>query len=171
MHVFVDETKSSGYLIAAAAVLPADVTTARRVVSGLCRSGQRRIHFTKEKDTRRRQIITALAATDVRVDIYDASACHNRLARTRCLEALTEDLASRGRVRLILERDDSVLAHDKRVLFDHVRKTGAAELEYLFLRAHEECLLAIPDAVAWCWAKGGTWRTAVRPMVNRVHRL
>ena len=105
------------------------------------------------------------------MDIYDASACHNRLARTRCLEALTEDLASRGRVRLVLERDDSVLAHDKRVLFDHVRKTGAVELEYLFLRAHEECLLAIPDAVAWCWAKGGTWRTAVRPMVNRVHRL
>lgn len=171
MHVFVDETKNRGYLIAAAAVLLPDVAGVRRTVTELCKPGQRRIHFTKEKDARRRQIITALAATDVRVEIYDASACHDRLARARCLEAITEDLAGRGRVRLVLERDDSVLAHDKRVLFDHVRKTGARELEYLFLRAHEECLLSIPDAVAWCWAKGGNWRTAVRPMVDRVHRL
>lgn len=171
MHVFVDETKNRGYLIAAAAVLPPEVNLARRTVEGLCRPGQRRIHFTKEKDSRRRQIITAVAALNVRVDIYDASACHDRIARTRCLEALTENLAGQGRVRLVLERDDSVLAHDKRVLFERVRKTGATELEYLFLRAHEECLLSIPDAVAWCWAKGGSWRTAVRPMIDQIHRL
>lgn len=170
MHVFVDETKNQGYWIAAAVILPPDVAAVRRTVNGLCQPGQRRIHFTKEKDARRRKIVTALVATGARVEIYDASACHARLARTRCLEALTEALAARGRVRLVIERDDSVLTHDKRVLFDHVRKTGA-DMEYQFLRAHEECLLAIPDAVAWCWAKGGAWKQSVRPMVERVHRL
>lgn len=170
MHVFVDETKNRGYLIAAAVVLPPDVAAVRQTVNSLCQPGQRRIHFTKEKDARRHKIIAALVATGARVEIYDASACHARWARTRCLEALTEALAVQGRVRLVIERDDSVLVHDKRVLFDHVRKTGA-DMEYQFMRAHEECLLAIPDAVAWCWAKGGAWKQSVRPMVERVHRL
>ncbi|MEY9214261.1 hypothetical protein [Thermobifida halotolerans] len=171
MHVFVDETKNRGYLVAAAVILPPDVTATRRTVNGLCRSGQRRIHFTKENDARRRQIITAMTGLKARVEIYDASDHHPRDARTRCLEAITEDLAGRGRVRLVLERDDSVLNHDKRVLYERVRKFGATELEYVFMRAHEECLLAIPDAVAWCWAKGGSWRSAVESMVDQTHRL
>lgn len=171
MHVFVDETKSRGYLIAAAVVLPPDVTAARRTVSGLCRPGQRRIHFTKEKDARRRQIISAMTRLRARVEIYDASAHHPRAARTRCLEAIAEDLAGQGQVRLVLERDDSILNHDKRVLYERVNKCGATELKYVFMRAHEECLLAIPDAVAWCWAKGGSWRSAVKPIVGQIHQL
>ncbi|WP_344984067.1 hypothetical protein [Thermobifida alba] len=52
-----------------------------------------------------------------------------------------------------------------------MRKFGATELEYVFLRAHEECLLDVPVAVALLWAKGGSWRSAVESTVDQPHRL
>ncbi|MFI9641273.1 hypothetical protein ACIG87_14620 [Micromonospora sp. NPDC051925] len=72
----------------------------------------------------------------------------------------------------MIERDDSTLKADQRLLFEEVRRAGiAGQLRYDHLKAHEECLLAIPDALAWCWARGGHWRTAVRAMVTESHRV
>jgi hypothetical protein len=28
-----------------------------------------------------------------------------------------------------------------------------------------ELMLAVPDAIAWCWAKGGVWKARIRPVV------
>jgi hypothetical protein len=44
-------------------------------------------------------------------------------------------------------------------------------LRYMHKRANEEPLLAIPDAVAWSWAKGGHWRRRVTGIVADVVRL
>jgi hypothetical protein len=33
-------------------------------------------------------------------------------------------------------------------------------------RPHADALLAIPDAIAWCWAKGGHWRKLINPAVT-----
>ena len=37
------------------------------------------------------------------------------------------------------------------------------------MRANDELLLCLPDAIAWCWAKGGHWRTRITTAV-RAHR-
>jgi hypothetical protein len=61
---------------------------------------------------------------------------------------------------------------DRRWLYQRVRKAGCTEtLEYRHLRAYEEPLLAIPDAVAWCWVKGGEWRGRVEPLVEHVREV
>jgi hypothetical protein len=61
---------------------------------------------------------------------------------------------------------------DRRWLYQRVREAGCTEtLRYRHLRAHEEPLLAIPDAVAWCWAKGGEWRSRVEPLVEHVREV
>jgi hypothetical protein len=39
------------------------------------------------------------------------------------------------------------------------------------MRCHEEQLLALPDIVAWCWAKGGDWKRRIRPIVCDVRKL
>ena len=44
-HVYVDE---NGYLVAAAALLPGDPATARRVMHGLVMPRQHRLHFTRK---------------------------------------------------------------------------------------------------------------------------
>ena len=57
----------------------------------------------------------------------------------------------------------------RRWLYERVRAAGCAEtLRYQHQWAHEEPLPAIPDAVAWCRAKGGEWRRRVEPIIERV---
>jgi ribosomal protein L19E len=174
MHVFVDETKDGSYLVASAVVMPADLAAARRIVAGLLKPGQRRLHFTKESPARRRQIIDAMCRTGARARVYDAAGHgkDHRAARRACIDQLVDDCALLRARLLVLERDDSLEAADRRWLYERVRAAGCAEtLRYQHQRAHEEPLLAIPDAVAWCWAKGGEWRRRVEPLVERVREV
>ncbi|MBM0232337.1 hypothetical protein JNW91_10965 [Micromonospora sp. STR1_7] len=172
-HVFVDETKERGLLIAAAVVLPADLAAARRTIRDLILPGQRRIHFHKERDDRRRQIIAALGTLSAHAVILDARGHRDaRVAREACLVALVEHAAKINAARLVLERDDSTFQADRRLLFEQVRKSGmSSNLRYDQLRAHEECLLAIPDALAWCWAKGGRWKTSVQRVIRESRQV
>lgn len=172
-HVFVDETKERGLLVAAAVVLPEDVGPVRRAIRDLILPGQRRIHFHKERDDRRRQIIAAVAKLSAHAVIFDARGHRSaRAAREACLVALVEHAAKINAARLVLERDDSTFQADQRLLFEQVRRTGmSGALRYDQLRAHEECLLAIPDALAWCWAKGGRWKTSVQRVVRESHQV
>lgn len=172
-HIFVDETKDRGYLIAAAVLVPRDLVPARTTLRQLLLRGQRRLHFKKESDSRRRTILSTMITLGATVTIYDASALSGEgEARAACLEATVADAADLGAHRLVLEQDDSWLAADRKLLYQQVRKTGCAQtLAYEHMRSFEESLLWIPDAAAWCWAKGGDWKRRVQPMITKVRTL
>jgi hypothetical protein len=51
-HVFVDESKHRDYLLVAAAVMPGDLTAARKAIREVVMPGQRRVHMKKESDAR-----------------------------------------------------------------------------------------------------------------------
>lgn len=128
----------------------------------LCLPNQRRIHFNDEKQSRKKQILDAIATTAVTARIYVGPAGLPELeARRRCLERLVVDLTEAGSPNLVIELDESLVHHDRRWLYAAKKATGS-ELEYHHLRSHEECLLWIADAVAWCWAAKGFWRDRVR---------
>ncbi len=171
-HVFVDETKENGYLVTAAALLPGNLAQARQTMRGLVLGKQRRIHFTKESDARRKQILDAIEGLAPAVTVYDSSRHPRRQQRETCLHHLVGDLAAVQARMLVLETDDSLLALDKKLLYRRVRELGCADvLEYRHLRAHEEPLLMLPDAIAWCWHRGGWWRQRVRSLVADVREL
>ncbi|MFI9641274.1 hypothetical protein ACIG87_14625 [Micromonospora sp. NPDC051925] len=67
-----DETKERGFLLVATVVPPSDLTRARRTVRNLVLPHQRRIHFHKERDDRRRQIVTAITTIGVQATVFDA---------------------------------------------------------------------------------------------------
>ncbi|GGU37786.1 hypothetical protein [Lentzea flava] len=168
-HVFVDETKEKGYLVTAAVVLSGDLVAARRTMRGLIMGNQRRIHFHKESDQRRKQILDAVVELAPEVVIYDGSAHARRRQRDACLVQLVADLAESDASMLVLEQDDSILEADKKLLYRCVRELGCQDdLVYRHHRAHEEPLLALPDAIAWCWHRGGQWKKRVQPLVTTV---
>jgi len=110
-HIFVDETKRAGYVIAAVTV--PDTEAIRRVVRALVLPGQRRIHMKHEQARRRRIIVSALAATQVQATVYDAARRYRTdlAARTACLTVLVEDIAAlSGDTRLVIEQDDSLVS-------------------------------------------------------------
>lgn len=167
-HVFVDESKRGGYLMTAAAVLPGDLNRARQAVRSLILPGQRRLHFTHESDNRRKQILDVIAELSPTATIYDGSAHDRRRQREACLTGLIADLATAGTRMLVLETDESVLELDRRILYRSTRLHGCEALEYRHHRAHEEPLLAIPDALAWCWQRGGPWKVRAKDFVSAV---
>jgi hypothetical protein len=164
-HVFVDESKKSGFLIAAALVQPEDLQTTRKALRGLCLPNQRRIHFKDEKQARKKKILEVIASTGVTARVYVGPERVRELAaRKACLEHLYADLVELGARKLIIEQDESLVEHDRRWLFAAHKALGA-DLAYDHLRAHEESLLWIADAVAWCWAAKGVWRERARRFV------
>lgn len=169
-HVFVDETKAKGYLLVAAVVGSAELGASRRAIKSLFLPGQSRLHFTSERSARRNQILDALMKLSVTAVIFDASGYRNPArARDACLVSLVGYLGEIRARRLVLERDDAAQHSDNVILYRSIRKAGLAEhLRYYHLRAHDECLLAIPDALAWCWARGGRWRTKAEKLVVNV---
>jgi hypothetical protein len=89
-HVFVDESKKSGFLIAAALVLPEDLQTTRKAMRGLCLPNQRRIHFKDEKQPRKKKILEVIASTGVTARVYVGPERVRELAaRKACLDRLS----------------------------------------------------------------------------------
>lgn len=172
-QLFVDESKSRDYLLVASCELSTRLAATRAELQRLLLPNQRRIHFTNERDGRRRQILARLVQLDIRTTIYQAPRGMDQLkARQLCMERLAQDAISLSAQRIVFERDDSLLIHDKRILQPALRgPDGRALVRYEHLRAYEESLLWPPDAVAWSWAKGGHWRTLVRPIIDQVIKL
>lgn len=73
---------------------------------------------------------------------------------------------------LVLEQDDTLLSWVNRRLIKFTRDAGCREtVRYEHRRAASDPLLAVPDAIAWCWAKGGDWRRRVEPVVTTVREV
>ena len=172
-HIFVDETKERGLILAAAIVDVPRLAAARQAVAGLTLRGQRSIHFCKERNDRRREILGAFRRLGAAVVLYDATAHRDhRTAREACLRALVLDAVKLDAERLVLELDDSRRVADTRTLNHEMRLAGATgRLRYDHMRAHEERLLSLPDAIAWSWARGGEWKAAVLPMVEEIRSV
>jgi hypothetical protein len=172
LHVFADESKKRGFILAAAIVDQGDLKELRATVAGLRLPRQRRLHFAKESDGRRSVIIRTFAQANLLVNIYNAAGFRqDKLGRDAAIARLADDAVSMGAARLVLELDDSVLQSDRRIIGERLAKNNGHDLRYEHQRAYEEGLLAIPDAVAWCWAKGGNWRKAAEDIVAEVVTL
>lgn len=170
MHLFCDETKQRGFVLAAVTVPDRDLTRFRSEVTALRLPGQNRLHFTNESNGRRRKIIKRFAEIGVKAVIYDGSTyTDGKAARDAVIGQLADDAAAMGATRLVLELDDSVAGNDRLIIREHLTKAGCHDsVRYDHCRARQECLLSIPDAVAWCWAKGGHWRRRLDGIVAEI---
>lgn len=173
-HIYVDETKERSYVLVASVHIATDVDVTRRAMRGLILRGQSRIHMAKESDRRRQQIIDTIHAADITATVYDAGNRYGSdqlAARAACLYAIVDD-AGTHHTQLIIEQDDSLVRWDKQRLIELTRAAGCREtLHYRHLRARTEPLLSIPDAIAWCWARGGPWRQRIQPAITTVKQV
>ncbi|MEV8376913.1 hypothetical protein AB0P21_29490 [Kribbella sp. NPDC056861] len=161
VHVFVDETKSRGLLMAAARCQADDVAVHRKALRSLLLPGQERLHFNHERDPHRKKIVRTISEFRLTVDIYHAER-DNTAARQRCLEAIVRDNAATAE-RLVVERDESTYGTDGKVLNAATHRFGChGKLRWDLLAAKADPLLWVPDAVAWCWMRGGEWRRMIQ---------
>lgn len=169
-QIFVDESKQRDYLLVASVHASGDLGELRTMMNRLTMPGQRRIHMKKESDSRRRQIVDAIVTADVTATVYNAGRHHfSELdARAACFRGLVEEAAALRDPMIVVEQDDSLLEWDRRQLFALVRSVGHPQMRYQHQRAGAEPLLGVPDAIAWCWAKGSDWRRRIQPVVRHI---
>lgn len=164
--LFVDESKTKGYTMVAAVVATGELTVLRRDVRSLVLPGQRRIHFTKEADDRKRMILSKLVEFGARAHILHCVAKAQARSREACLMGLVTLAKANNHTRIVIERDESIELADRRTLFREVKRQGLGEtLAYDHQAPHEEPLLWIADAVAWSYTKGGDWKRRIEPLV------
>ncbi|GAA0934897.1 hypothetical protein GCM10009554_21330 [Kribbella koreensis] len=159
LHVFVDETKSRGLLMAAARCQAGEVAVRRKALRGLLLPGQERLHFRHESAERRKKILEVIGGFHILVDIYSTDR-DTLLNRRRCLEAIVRDTAGRAEL-LRIERDESIMEHDRLAVLGAINRFRCYQLRFELMVPKAEPLLWIPDAVAWAWTRGGLWRQSV----------
>ncbi|QHT55209.1 hypothetical protein GXP71_03310 [Cellulomonas sp. H30R-01] len=125
-------------------------------------------------DARRKTILAAVMALRPQVTIYRAprDGRTELVRREACLRALVADCAAAGHEHLCLDRDDTLVTRDLRLMYAAIRAAGAQDrLLYRHEKATTEPLLVVPDAIAWAFAKGGTWRALTKDVVVDVRDL
>jgi hypothetical protein len=175
-YIYIDESKKDTYVVAAATQPAADIDKLRKMLRAeLVLRGQTRIHMVKESDPRRRKIADAICRyAPGTVAIYEARKRHadKLAARHDCLQGVIDDIPSGVETVLVLDQDDSILHWDKEFLYQAVRRAGLVDtVRYGHQRARTELLLSVPDAIAWCWARGGPWRKRIMPAVRTTKQI
>lgn len=171
-HEFVDETKTPGrYILAATAIDPTDLPTVRSQLRSWRVRGSSSIHFTNEKDSTRRALLSRMVDLPVAVRLYVVEGrAREAVARDLAMSRLAEGVLVRGSQRLVLERDDSMARGDRQQLARRFRAEPQPP-SYVHLRAREEPLLWVSDAVAWCHQRGGVWPVLCERLVVEVVRI
>jgi hypothetical protein len=171
--ILCDECKAGGFLLAASSVPCSNVKQLRAVVNGLLLTSQIRLHFVAESSVRRKQILREFVSFGgIQTIIYDARHLGDKEGRDTAVAQMAADAAAIPASRIILEADDSVVAADRAIIRQQLEKAGVVDqVGCDHLRARDEPLLAIPDAVAWCAAKGGEWRRLAAPLITDVVSL
>lgn len=169
-HAFLDESRRGPtYLVAVVIALPRDLDRVRTALRAKVKPGQRRLHFKKESDSRRGEVLGLLQGLGIRARIWTCDHSNDRVARHACLRGAGGHLVNIGAARLVLESCAHQDAHDRHTLALVQRKIF--ELTYEHFRAHEDPMLWASDAIAWAYGAGGEWRRRVSGLVEEVHRL
>ncbi len=170
-QIFCDESKEKGFLLAASSISCADISRLQGEVSSLLLRRQVRIHFRREQDTRQQRILdTLIAAGGVSTVIFDATRYDSMKAgRVAAITQMAGHAAAVRASRIVIESDDSAAEQDRKIIR---RQLAVADLDGIVgvdhCRASEVRLLAVPDVVAWCYAKGGVWRQRAEPLISDV---
>jgi hypothetical protein len=171
-HAFADESaRESHYHVCVVVVSNHDVDDLRRLVRSFCLPGQRRWHFVHERRSRRRQIITALAARNNQVSalVFHAKGRESAI-RAKSFHRMVPALLDRTVTRLVIESRQGRDHLDRQVLLDELRHRPVA-FGYDHMPAHSDPLLWVADAVAWCSSAGGAWRKRIDSLVGSAHHI
>ncbi|OXM44213.1 hypothetical protein [Amycolatopsis alba] len=175
VHAFIDESvRDQRYLLCMTLVAPAQLTPARRELTSLLLPGGRELHFKKEKEPRRRQLIDRIAALEVTTAIYLGSCTRKTEEDTRqkCLERAVTDLLAKNAHRLVLDSRDHRDVHDRGTLQRALGyRPSKTELTYEHLNSTAEPLLWISDAVGWCFGASGAWRRRTSRLIDSITEL
>jgi hypothetical protein len=174
IQTFVDECKAGGFSLAAASIPCRDVPRLRSVVNSLRMPMQPRLHFVDESTQKRKNVITTLTdAGGIKTVVYDARGFDDpKEGHDVAVTRMAADQAAIPASRIVVEADDSVVIAEQLIIREQLGLAGVEAIVGVdHMRAREEPLLAIPDAVVWCYTHGGEWMKLAESLIADVVTL
>jgi len=172
-HAFIDESTAGDYLLVCSVVPPGSVNDARSTMRGLLLKGQRSLHMKDESDQRRHNILRTIQSLEPSATLYRARPRDYRGpkgARDACIRQAAHDGVDLRLQRMILDKIDSLVARDRAAIIAGAASAGArvVPFDYDHMQRHEEPLLWIADALAWSYARGGSFRAQAAGLLRVV---
>lgn len=171
-HAFVDESgKGSSYYVCAAITAAHDAGRLRQLAQSHRLRGQRRWHFTNERDARRSAILSSLVDSDlVRAHVYFGKG-NDALIRAAALKSMAHDLVALKVDRLVIESRAARDSQDRKVLYSALGPSAGTNLVYEHMTPASDPALWFADAVAWSYSAGGRWRSSLLAITDHVEDL
>lgn len=159
---YADETiRNSRYGIAVLITCGCRLEQLRRTARSLLLPGQRRLHFAKEQDRRRKSILATIGYAPVSA-VFASEPGDSLDARSACWHVLIPMLLTSSISELVIERLEGVEARDEQDVGDALRKADSlGALSYRHETHRVEPILWFADAVAWAAGARGDWRRRV----------
>lgn len=156
-----DESARRDYLLCAVTLEARYVRQCRKAMVSLRRPGQRRIHFVNEAPDRRRQMLDNIIRLPVQGSFFSSPGKHIP-ARRACLQDAIVAFADLRVGRFVIESGDAEDHRDRQTASAMIAKVPWLATVYLeHVRAHEEPILWMADALAWSYGAGGEWRERI----------
>ncbi|MFT3797741.1 hypothetical protein [Microbacterium sp.] len=162
-HVFIDETKAREFILVGTWVSASDVTVVRRAVRTLAPHNARRLHFKKLTDAQRDAALRVICNLPIAATASRSVGSTGLADRDRCLGETITLCHDSGASRVVIERDDSAVAHDLAAV-----RTVTRSIEVHHLTSADEPCLWLSDAIAWCIQRGGRWAAQVAPLMVKM---
>jgi hypothetical protein len=163
--LFIDESFRNNYIMVGHLVPLANLTRLRKALKSNVLSGQRSIHFVKESDSRRKYLLSQFRKLGCQTIKVEIAGLDHRNARQSALEALLAIADEFQISNFVLELDETTFLADRATLNNYNIAAEKGEITFEFKARHEEPLLWLADAVAWCLGRGGVWRSRVDPLL------
>ena len=157
---YIDESKAKSYILAVCLAQPKEISRLRKTLSTKLLKGQRSFHFRKESDRRRVQLVRFLLEFDFKVVIFRDTGRSVVQARKTLITQVCATASKFGITELVFELDNSAWESDIKLL-NELRPS----MPWDHRERHQEPLLWVADAVAWCVNRGGEWERMVRPLI------
>lgn len=169
--LYLDESKAKNYIFVGVVVADGDSPRLRKRVAALKMPGQRSIHFVKEGNSRRKRLLSEFRDLEVQA-LKIVSYEKNKLnAREECIREIVAVAMKHGCTSIFFERDESVVSKDESWLKDELAKARPSQpIGFEHLQRHEEPILWVADALAWCDARAGEWSERIKPLIIEVYK-
>lgn len=161
---YLDETKSGQFVFVIAELYASNVGRCRIQMTRIPRKHKSALHFNRESSETRTGALTILAKMPIRIILVttpkNTKGLDARESAVRCVARLAVE---RSPQRVVFERDDSTVTHDRRWLSSELARRP--DIEYQHLARTADPLLWIPDAVGWAYQRGGQPWNLVKHLV------
>jgi len=167
-QVFIDESyRKSKYLLIAVFISSSDVNTLRHSLRRVTEKPGQAVHMTKASNQLRLRLGSLIVEQrmDCLVIEHRNPGSTQLAARIACLRKLC--VQSRVQTASHMTLDSSTSAErDCRIFEEHRRQYQSHFPIYQHTPSRNEPLLWVPDAIGWCWGRGGSWKQLIERCVT-----